>query len=238
MFWKRKNIAETDKRKKLENIAMLDLTDYTPQALRNIKSISNVAMLVVADGGDDYIEALSEIEIKNVALRLSIPRDKELCTVNGSIFLTNETAKKDAIYIINGLAIIYDLSEDMNIGIITNGTVIVQKGSNPNIIRTNGEVVVEDFDLSKLKFMENKMYIDANFVKECETGTVAVADNKIYIDDTVTADMLREKEIKFISGNKIICRKELWGYVQAHAHIGNKIAEYEEEIIKKNRKRK
>lgn len=238
MLGKRKNIAETDKRKKLENIAMLDLTDYTPQALRNIKSISNVAMLVVADGGDDYIEALSEIEIKNVAFKLNIPRGKELCTVNGSIFLTNETAKKDAIYIINGLAIIYDLSEDMNIGIITNGTVIVQKGSNPNIIRTNGEVVVEDFDLSKLKFMENKMYIDANFVKECEAGTVAVADNKIYIDDTVTADMLREKEIKFISGNKIICRKELWGYVQAHAHIGNKIAEYEEENIKKNRKKK
>lgn len=238
MFWKRKNNAETDKRKKLENIAMLDLTDYTPQALRNIKSISNVAMLVVADGGDDYIEALSEIEIKNVAFKLSIPCGKELCTVNGSIFLTNETAKKDAIYIINGLAIIYDLSEDMNIGIITNGTVIVQKGSNPNIIRTNGEVVVEDFDLSKLKFMENKMYIDANFVNECETGTVAVADNKIYIDDTVTADMLRKKEFKFISGNKIICRKELWGYVQAHAHIGNKIAEYEEESIKKNRKKK
>lgn len=238
MFWKRKNNAETDKRKKLENIAMLDLTDYTPQALRNIKSISNVAMLVVADGGDDYIEALSEIEIKNVALKLSIPCDRELCTVNGSIFLTNETAKKDAIYIINGLAIIYDLSEDMNIGIITNGTVIVQKGSNPNIIRTNGEVVVEDFDLSKLKFMENKMHIDANFVKECEAGTVAVADNKIYIDDTVTADMLREKEFKFISGNKIICRKELWGYVQSHAHIGNKIEEYQEEKAKKNRKKK
>ncbi|MDE5995272.1 MAG: hypothetical protein K2G60_07135 [Oscillospiraceae bacterium] len=233
MFGRRKSNGETDKRKKLKNLAMLDLTDYTPQSLRNIKSISNVAMLLVADGDADYIEALSEIELENIACKISVPHGTKLCTVNGSAFLTNETVKKDSIYLINGLALVYDLSEEKNVGLITNGTALIKKGSNPNIIHANGEVYVDDFDVDKLKLIENKMYIDANFVKECETGTIAVADNKIYIDDTVTADMLREKEFKFISGNKIICRKELWGYVQSHAHIGNKIAEYEEENIKK-----
>lgn len=236
MFWKRKNNGEFDKRKKLKNLAILDLTDYTPQALRNIKSISNVAMLFVADGDEEYIEALSEIELENIACKISVPHGKELCTVNGSAFLTNETVKKDAVYLVNGFAVVYDLSEEMNISLVTNGTVLIKKGSNPNILQTNGEIIVEDFDIDKLKFVENKMYIDANFVRECETGTTAMADNKIFIDDTVTADMLREKEFKFISGNKIICRKELWGYVQSHAHIGNKIAEYEEDVKIKKRK--
>lgn len=99
---------------------------------------------------------------------------------------------------VNGFAIFYNLSADMNVGIISIGTVMVQKGSNPNILHSDGKVVIEDFD------------------------------NKIYIDDTVTVDMLREKEMKFISANKIICRKELWGCIQSHAHIGNKMEESKE----------
>lgn len=229
MFWNRKNGGETDKRKKIKNMAVLDLTGYTPQALRNIKSISCVATVLVADGDAEYKEALSEIEFDAVASTIAIPRGAEIATVNGSARLTDDTVKKDAIYMVNGFAFVYDLSADKNISLITNGTALIQKGSKVNILHTNGEVITADFDTVKMKFIENKLYIDANFVKECETGTVAAADNKIYIDDNVTADMLREKEMSFISGNKIICRKELWGYVQSHAHIGNKIQDPEEE---------
>lgn len=238
MFWKRKENAETDKRKTIKNVPMLDLTNYTPEALRNIQKISCVACVLVADGDEEYIEALSEIEFEGVACTITVPRGKEIASINGSARLTNETVKNDTIYMVNGFALIYDLSADKNISLIVNGTALVQKGSYVNILQANGEVITEDFDIDKLKFVDNKLYIDANFVKECETGTVAMADNKIYIDDSVTADMIREKEIRFISGNKIICRKELWGYVQNNAHISNKIAESDEIKTKGKKKRK
>lgn len=228
MFWKRKENGETDKRKRIKGVAVVDLTNYTPEALRNIKSISCVACVLVADGDDEYTEALSQIEFECVASTITVPHGKEIATVNGSARLTNETVKNDTIYMVNGFALIYDLPADRNISLIVNGTVLVQKGSYVNVLQANGEVITEDFDIDKLKFVDNKVYIDANFVKECEIGTVVVADNKIYIDDSVTADMLREKKIRFISGNKIICRKELWGYVQNNAHISNKIAESDE----------
>lgn len=236
MFWKRKENADTDKRKKIAGVAVVDLTNYTPEALRNIKSISGVAVVLAADGDKEYIEALSQIEFEGVACTITVPKGTEIAQINGSARLTNETVKKDTIYMVNGFALIYDLSVDMNIGLIVNGTVLVQKGSKVNILQANGEVITDEFDFDKMKFVDNKLYIDANFVKECEVGTIAMAGNKIYIDDTVTADMLREKEIRFISGNKIICRKELWGYVQSNAHIGNKIAESDE--IKANVKKK
>lgn len=238
MFWKRKENAETDKRKTIKNVPMLDLTNYTPEALRNIQKISCVACVLVADGDEEYIEALSEIEFEGVACTITVPHGKEIASINGSARLTNETVKNDTIYMVNGFALIYDLSADKNISLIVNGTVLVQKGSYVNVLQANGEVITEDFDIDKLKFVDNKLYIDANFVKECETGTVAMADNKIYIDDSVTADMLREKQIRFISGNKIICRKELWGYVQNNAHISNKIAESDEIKTKGKKKRK
>lgn len=238
MFWKRKENAETDKRKRIKGVAVVDLTNYTPEALRNIKSISGVACVLVADGDEEYIEALSEIEFDCVAVTITVPHGKEIASINGSARLTNETVKNDTIYMVNGFALIYDLSADRNISLIVNGTVLVQKGSYVNVLQANGEVITEDFDIDKLKFVDNKLYVDANFVKECETGTVAMADNKIYIDDSVTADMLREKQIRFISGNKIICRKELWGYVQNNAHISNKIAESDEINTKGKKKRK
>lgn len=238
MFRKRKKNADTDKRQKIEDVAMLDLTNYTPEALRNIKSISDVACVLVADGDDEYIEALSEIEFDCVASTIKVPKGTEIGQVNGSAHLTKETAKKDAIYMVNGSALIYDLPAEMNIGLMVNGTAIVQKGSYINVIQANGDVISVAFDMNKAKFAGNKLYIDANFVKECEIGTVVVADNKIYIDDSVTADMLREKQIRFISGNKIICRKELWGYVQNNAHISNKIAESDEIKTKGKKKRK
>lgn len=238
MFWKRKENGETGKRKRIKGVAVLDLTNYTPQALRNIKSISGVACVLVADGDEEYIEALSEIEFEGVASTFTVPKGTGIASINGFARLTNETVKKDTIYKVNGFALIYDLSADMNISLIVNGTALVQKNSKVNILNVNGEVITEEFDFDKMKFVDNKLYIDANFVKECEVGTIAMADNKIYIDDSVTADMLREKEISFISGNKIICRKELWGYVQNNAHIGNKIAESDEINANVKKKRK
>lgn len=228
MFGKRNN-AEADRRKKLKNLPILDLTSYTPQALRNIKSISNVATLLVADGDEAYIEALSEIELENIANKISVPYGKNVSTINGSAVLTNQTAKKDGIYLVNGCAVVYDLDEEMNVSLCTNGTVILQKNSKVNLLSTNGSVAVVDFDSSKLKLFDNKVTVDSNFVKEAEIGTVLAADNKLYICDDVTADMLREKEIYFISGNKIICKKELWGYIQNHSHVSNKIVEAEKD---------
>lgn len=228
MFGKRNNV-EADRRKKLKNLSMLDLTSYTPQALRNIKSISNVATLLVADGDEAYIEALSEIELENIANKISVPYGKNVSTINGSAVLTNQTAKKDGIYLVNGCAVVYDLDEEMNVSLCTNGTVILQKNSKVNLLSTNGSVAVVDFDSSKLKLFDNKVTVDSNFVKEAEIGTVLAVDNKLYICDDVTADMLREKEIYFISGNKIICKKELWGYIQNHSHISNKIVEAEKD---------
>lgn len=214
-------------KKKIGNQGMLDIHNYTPQALGEIKSISNVGVLTVADGGEDYTNALAAIQMKNIGITVSVPFGSEISTINGSAIITNQTAKKDTIYLVNGIAFIFDLDKEMNIGLCTNGTVILQKQSKVNILFTNGEVAIVDFDSSKLKLFENKVTVDANFVKEAEQGTVLAADNKIIIENDVTADMLREKEIYFISGNKIVCRKELWGYIQNHSHVSNKIVESE-----------
>lgn len=214
-------------KKSITNQGILDLHNYTSQALSEIKSIKNVGVLIVADGDGDekYTNALSRINMKNIGTKTYVPSGCNLCTINGSAVLTNETVMKNAVYLVNGIAIVYDLSEEMNISLCTNGTVILQKQSNANILFTNGEICVTEFNGKDIKLFENKVTIDANFVNEATKGTIVTADNKIIIENDVTADMLSEKDMQFISGNKIICRKELWGYVQNHAHISNKIEE-------------
>lgn len=223
-------------KKKIEALPILDLRNYTPEALRRIDSIEAVATVIIADGNDEYIEAFSDITLEAVACVITLPPDKQISSINGSAVLTDSSVKKGTLYLINGFALIYDLSEESDISIITNGTALLKKGSKVNILHANGDVAILDFDIENLKFIENKFFVDANFIKEAKADTIVASDNKIYIEDDVTADMLREKRIHFISGNKIICRKELWGYVQNNAHISNRIAESDQLVNVKTKK--
>lgn len=223
-------------KKKIKALPMLDLRNYTPEALSRIESISAVAVLIIADGDEDYVEAFSDITLEAVPCVVTLSPDKQISLINGSAVLSNESVKKGTFYFINGFAVICDLSEEMDISLVTNGTALIQKNSKVNLLQTNGEVIIEDFDRNNLKFIENKFYVDSNFVKEAKVDTIVAADNKIYISDDVTADMLREKRIHFISGNKIICRKELWGYVQNNAYISNRIAESDQSVNDKKKK--
>ena len=210
-------------KKKISNVATLDLRNYSANALREIKSIESVATIIAAEGDEEYNDAFSSIKLKNVANTIYMPKGKKLVKMNGKCILTDSLVEKGAYYFLNGISVVYGLSEESDISVFSNGILLVQRSSKVNILKTNGINLTEDFNGEDIKIFSNDVVVDCGFVNEAKKGTFVFSGNDITIENDVTADMLREKEIRFIAGNDIYCSKKILGYVGNNSTIGNEI---------------
>lgn len=213
-------------KRKIANVPKLDLRKFSPEALRKIESIKNVAVLIVADD-EEALEAFGEIEVSNVATIRYIPRDREFKEMNGTFILTGNMVQKDTEYFLNGICIVCDLPKDLEISLSFNGILLIQKSSNVIITCANGLSFYDDFEADMIKIFSNTVTVSPDFVNEAKPGTYIIAGNSITVSNDVTADMLREKGIRFVAGNIISCGKHLVGYVENNSKVGNCI-----EIIK------
>ena len=215
-------------KKKIINIASVDLTKYSPAALRKIGKISNCATVFLPENpSNEFIEAYSEIKLFNVANVIRVPQNKQICITNGVQVLANVSA--DNVYVVNGTAVVLSAVSDEPVSFIVNGSVIYREGLNINFLCVNGAAEMFKCNPDKLKVFTNKIEINADFIRNCETGANILCDNKMKIAQDVSEEMLKEKELYFICMNKVYCKKEVYGYIAANSQMMNKIITDEEE---------
>lgn len=200
---------------------MLDLRKYTAEGLSNIKAILNTAIIILpSDAPPAFYDAFSKIVLKNNASTLKLPTDATISTFNGCSELTGNTVKNGDILICNGTVLFHDLPGDVCPKIIANGTVVLQKGVSADILQCNGAALTAEFD--EVKLYPNTVEITADYLSLLNDITI-VAGNKIILDDSVSKELLTEKDIRFIAGNKIVCPKAIYGFVTAISTVGNKV---------------
>ena len=83
-----KNIFK--KKQSIEAQAVVDLREYTPQALNNIKSIEAFALLILPENpSSEFIEAFSKIKLDAVGFTLNLANDKKIAMFNGVTSLSS-----------------------------------------------------------------------------------------------------------------------------------------------------
>lgn len=215
-------------KKKIVNVALVDFTNYSPEALRKIGKIMNCATIYLPQNpSNEFIEAFNEISLINVANVIYVPNDKPLCKVNGFGVLTNIDSKN--LYTVNGMAFVVSAISNEPVQMIVNGEIFYNEDINIDFISLNGEATPMSFDYEKAKIYQNKIEINADFIKNSKAGTVVISLNKIKISEDVTEEMLMEKDFHFICMNKIFCKKDVYGYVAANSQVNDKIITDEKE---------
>lgn len=206
--------------------SVLDLRDYTPEALREIKSIEAVATLILPENpSPEFVEAFSKIHLEAVGGQFNVASNRKIVKINGVKFSSDISLPDNCFAIMNGIIILCSAIKGENIEYALNGIFLKKKGiqNDGRCISKNGIVYEMDFDEDKIKFFSNEVEVDASFIKNLEIGTLVAAGNSITISADVTEEMLVNNSIKFFAGNTIKCNKDIMGYVQARSVAGNKI---------------
>lgn len=215
-----------NKKQVIEAQSVVDLRDYTPKALSNIKSIDAVALLILPENPtEEFIEAFSKIKLDAVGFTLNLPNDKKIAMFNGVTSLSSINLADNTIGVFNGIVIVGKIIENENTQYIVNGIVLKKLGlqNNGQCLMENGLIFEMDFDENKVKLFSNKIDIDASFIRNVQDGTLIAAGNVITFNNDITEDIIVEKNLQFFAGNKIKCNKNIKGCVQARSCVGNKI---------------
>ncbi len=226
-----KKKKEGNKMAKIFNQPTLDLRNFSPDALKKIQSITNVASILLPEHmTPEFSEAYAAIKKTNIAAELNIPGDALL--YNGDVTLTRNNVTKNSMVICNGNLIVKDIPPELNLKINLNGTLIKSSDAFVQIVKINGTVHEIDKDVYIIKSMA-KLKIDVNFINNLPEKTAIIACGKVDIESAVTEAMLRSKALKFYAVGKIRADKELHGYIQANSNSVGKIVISDEPEKKK-----
>jgi|LSQX01.3.fsa_nt_gb hypothetical protein len=214
---------------KMENMPICDLRNHTDIAvIQAIESIQNVAMVILPkEAPSDVLQALHSIPMRNVAAVITLDRNDRIQIINGLSVIGNADlgTEGNTTLVVNGIAVIADLSPEVRASIYLNGIVLIQEKlrSHPglNFAMTNGIKVYANF--AKYKLFPDEVTLDLDFLTWLDPDTVIAAGNKIIVGNDVTIDLLREKRLTLVSGNVVVCPAALKGYIQSISTVGNKI---------------
>lgn len=208
------------------NQAYIDLRGFSPQALKKIKSITNVALVLLPENPSaEFSEAYAAIKKTNIASETNISGNA--CIFNGMSILSKEDIADNSIVVCNGLSVIRDMPKDKKIRLIVNGVLIKSPSAFLEIIKINGTTYTIDDDAKLIKSI-SELTIDTNFIGNLSEKTAIIACGKIYIENDITEEMLQSKGIVFYDIAQVIARKELHGYIQANSNQVALIQTFEE----------
>lgn len=213
-----------NKKQIIEAQTVVDLRDYTPKALSNIKAIGAVAVLILPENpSNEFIEEFSKIKLDAVACTLNLSNDKKIAMFNGITLLSSINLADNTVGVFNGIVIMGHAIE--NAQYIVNGIILKKSGlkNNGNSLMENGLIFEMDFDENKIKLFTSKVDIDLSFIRNAEDGTLIASGNTINLAKDITEEIIIEKNIKFFAANKIVCSKNIKGCVQTRACVANKI---------------
>lgn len=200
---------------RIKNQAVLDLRQFTPDALKKIKSIKRVAMVILPEEmSPEFTEIYAGIKKTMVAKETIIPANT--CIHNGNCILTKNDVTENSLIMCNGLTVIKDIPESMKIKLVVNGCLIKSKDAFVEIIEHNGTKHEID-PFVKLISGKSEIKVDKNFIDNIKENTSLVSCARVIIDDNVTDNMLKEKKLQFICCAIICAREELHGYIHANS---------------------
>ncbi|MBQ7117832.1 MAG: hypothetical protein IJN88_06440 [Clostridia bacterium] len=218
---------------RIMNQASVDLRSFTPEALKKIKSITNVHLIMLPENPTpEFTEAYTSIQKTNVMTEINISGNASV--FNGMTILTKDDLAKDSLVVCNGFTVLRDIPAEMNIRVIINGSLIKSPDVFVEAVKINGTVYKIYNDANIIRSVA-EINFDRNFINNLKEKTVIVACGKIYISDEVTEEMLSEKQVKFISVGKIFARRELHGYIQANSDAVGKVLTAEEKNQEKKK---
>lgn len=233
-------ICKTGKIKKKEgsnmarifNQASVDLRSFTPEALKKIKSITNVHLIMLPENpSPEFTEAYTSIKKTNVMTEINVSGNASI--FNGMTILTKNDLATNNLVVCNGFTVLRDIPAEMNIRVIINGSLVKSPDAFIEALKINGTIYKIDNDANIIRPMA-EINLDRNFINNIKEKTAILSCGKTTISDEVTEKMLSEKQVKFIAGSKIIARKELHGYIHANSEGVGKILTVEK---KENKKR-
>jgi len=221
-----------EKRKKektmarITNQAFIDLRNFSPEALKKIKSITNVALIMLPEKPTpEFSEAYAAIKKFNIASETNISGNA--CIFNGMSILSKDDIADNSLIVCNGLAVIRDMPAEKKIKVIVNGMLIKSSSAFLDIIKINGTIGIID-DEAKIIKSNSRLNIDENFINNLSAKTAIINCGKVHIEDEVTEAMLQSKGVVFYDIVQILAKKHLHGYIQANSYNVKNICTDEE----------
>lgn len=210
---------------KITNQVVVDLRNFSPEALCKIEEISNVVDIILPKNMSvEFADEYSKIKKSGVVNELKLTDDQKLTTVNGTVTITENDVAKNSYLKANGVLIVKGITEDFNLSVLVNGLLVKTRNSKINIEKLNGLKVEIDDDASIITSMKS-IELDKCFIESINDKTVIVDADEIIIKDDVTADMLRSKNVFFADIKHIYAPKSLHGYIHANSVDITKISE-------------
>ncbi len=210
-------------KKKYKNIAVLDFRDYSAEALKKIKSMENVACLILPKNVDEaWTNELSNIEIKNCATRIYLEPGENVHKINGASVLDDDSVVDGEKYLLNGAAVI--ATKEKKPILYVNGAAVALGGANYSVEDLNGTLIKAE-PKGEYRVYPNYVKINASMLENLPDNFTVVVGNSVEIEADVTESLLKEKRIFFVAGNSVLCRREIYGYVGANSQVGNTVKE-------------
>ncbi|MGN0486676.1 MAG: hypothetical protein ACI4GB_05520 [Acutalibacteraceae bacterium] len=212
-------------KKKLKCIPTIDLRNYPVEALKKIRSIEEVATVIIpADADIEWEAAFAEISLICVADVLRLKKDDIIQTLNGFVEIDDSSVDENCLYRANGCVIVKTVEKCPRINV--NGFLIKFKSS-PCIFESINGRVAELEDGTDYKFYSQELRVTLDTVKYLPENITLIAGQKIDISPEVTEESLAEKKVKLIAGQIIECSKKVYGYVSANSTVGHIIKIYD-----------
>ncbi len=227
--------GETEGRIVYNNMEVVDLRPFKePAALEKIDEINNVELLVIPSNASGEVQAaIAGIPKNRIGRILSLEDDLDISiqNVNG-LHTMNTIPKKVTLLTVNGACIIPDLAinEDTPaIYLCVNGICLIHKNLKkyPSLECTvNGLTLYKEFDQDAVKAAVN-LELNAEAVSYLMEDAVLMVGNNLRFAEDVTPQMLLDKKVSIVAGNKITAPKHLIPYLSATATVGDKIVALE-----------
>lgn len=219
----------------ISDMVMCDLRYITTvEQAKAIEEISDIVMLILPkDAPAEVMSAITAIPRHDIVIEIPVSKEAKISTINGSTEINDAyfSSTYESLLLINGMGIITRIVNPCSGTIVLNGMIIINENVKDmldlNFASVNGTIIYAKFD--EYKFYGNKFVVDADFLKYVKHNTALIAGNKLVIAGDVTVEILQESGIQLIAGNKVVCRREIAGYIKSVATAGNKIEISEDE---------
>ncbi|OKZ82146.1 MAG: hypothetical protein BHV98_01440 [Clostridium sp. CAG:217_53_7] len=194
-------------KKKIEAVSVLDLRNYTPQALRKISSIQAVSTILLPENPSPaFAEAYADITKGAIAQEVFAPMDK-VAQYNG-LNVLGSTLPEGAICLCNGMTIFRRAAGEKHARVFLSGIGVAEQGTGLVIENLNGMFRELDRDLDHLH-------------------QFSAEGSSLFFAPDVTPEMITDKPLLFIVGAVAVCPKPLLGTVQANSIVGNMVMDEE-----------
>lgn len=213
-------------KKKIEAVAVLDLRNYTPQALRKISSIQAVSIILLPENPTtEFTEAYADIPKEAIAQEVFAPMDK-VAQYNG-LNVLGDALPEGAICLCNGITVFRRAAGEKHVRVFLNGMGVAEQDTGLVIENLNGIFRELDRALDHLHQFSAELRAGADFLSQLADGAVIVVGNSLFFEPDVTPQMITDKHLLFIVGAVAVCPKLLLGTVQANSMVGNTVMDEE-----------